>query len=161
MDQRDEKVFTVVNVPKEKKVNIETSCLKADIWWNIVNDKWQMTVFTSVRFLEELRAKFYPIMIQRQKKEFMELRMSGITIAMQYASKSTELSKFILNFVASKRMKMSRFEERLVFYIRNQLAGLNLYKRAIEVKQVKNELVNLENQKRKWNDCEAHSKSVA
>jgi len=33
--------------------------------------------FTWSKFLEELRANFYPIVLQRQEqKEFMELRMS-------------------------------------------------------------------------------------
>ena len=35
--------------------------------------------------------------------------------AMQHASKSTELSRFVSDFVASERMKMRRFEEGLAF----------------------------------------------
>jgi len=42
---------------------------------------------------------------------------------MQYASKFTELSKFVLEFVSFGRLKMRRFKEGLAFYIRNQLAG--------------------------------------
>ena len=36
-----EKIFTVVEVSKEKKVNIGTYYLtgEADIWWNTVKDK--------------------------------------------------------------------------------------------------------------------------
>jgi len=49
--------------------------------------------------------------------------MSGSVTVMQYASKFTKLSQFIPEFVASKRMKMRRFEEGLTFYIRSQLAG--------------------------------------
>ena len=59
--------------------------------------------------------------------------------------------------MASKRLKMRRFEEDLAFYIRNQLAGQpiqtyqNLYERAAEVEWVKGELraLSLRNQKRK------------
>jgi len=51
----------------------------------------------------------------------MELKMSGNMTVMQYASKFTELPRFVLDFLASKRLKMRRFDEGLAFYIRNQL----------------------------------------
>ena len=53
----------------------------------------------------------------------MELKISGTMTVMQYASKFTELSKFVLEFVLSERLKMRRFEEGLPFYIQNQLVG--------------------------------------
>jgi len=49
--------------------------------------------------------------------------MAGNITIMQYASKFTKLSQFILDFVAIERMKMRRFEEGLAFSIRQQLAG--------------------------------------
>jgi len=49
--------------------------------------------------------------------------MSGNMLVMQYASKFAELSRFVPDFVASKRMKTRRFKKRLAFYIRNQLVG--------------------------------------
>jgi len=70
--------------------------------------------------LSEFRAKFCPVVVQRQKeKELTELKMSGTMIVMQYASKFTELSRFVPEFVSSERLKMRRFEEGLAFYIRN------------------------------------------
>jgi len=65
-------------------VNIRTFYLveEADIWSNIVKDKWQGLEFTWARFLEELSAYFYPITIQRHKQEFMELRMSDSMMVM-------------------------------------------------------------------------------
>jgi len=48
-----------------------------------------------------------------------ELKMSGSMIMIQYASKFTELSKFIPEFVSSERLKMRIFEEGLAFYICN------------------------------------------
>jgi len=36
----------------------------------------------------------------------MEVQMSGNMIVMQYASKFTELSRFVPKFVSSKRLKM-------------------------------------------------------
>ena len=63
-------------------------------------------------------------MVHKQKeKEFIELKMSANLRVMQYASKFTELFRFVPKFVSSKRLKMSRFEEGLAFYIRSQLAG--------------------------------------
>ena len=136
-----EKIFTVVEVPEEKRVNIGTYYLtgEADIWWNTVKDKLVGPEFTWSKFLVELRAKFYPAVVQRQKeKEFMELKTIGSMSVMQYASKFTELSRFVPEFVSFEILKMRRFEEGLAFYIRNYLAGQpiltyqELYERAAE-----------------------------
>jgi len=65
---------------------------------------------------------------------------------MQYASKFTELSRFVTDFVATEWMNMTRFKEGLAFYIRHQLVGQpihtyeDLYERAAEVEWVKTEL---------------------
>ena len=80
-----EKIITVVKGPKEKKVNIGMYYLtgEADIWWNTIKDKLVGPKFTWSKFLSELRAKFYLVMVQRQKKkEFMELKMSGTMTVM-------------------------------------------------------------------------------
>ena len=62
-----EKIFIVVEVPEEKKVNIGTYYLtgEADIWWNTVKDKLVGPKFTWNKFMSELREKFYSVMIQR------------------------------------------------------------------------------------------------
>jgi len=62
-----EKIFTVVEAPEEKKVNIGTYYLtgEADIWWNTVKDKLVGPKFTWNKFMSELREKFYSVMIQR------------------------------------------------------------------------------------------------
>jgi len=106
-----EKIFTVVEAPEEKKVNLGTFYLtgEVDIWWSTVKDKLQGPELTWTKFLEELRAKFYPITVQRQtEKEFMELRMSGNMTVMQYARKFMELSRFVPDFVASEKLKMRK-----------------------------------------------------
>ena len=79
-------------------------------------------------------------MAQWQKeKEFMELKMSGRMTVMQYASKFTEQSSFVLEFVSSERLNMRRFEEGLALDICNQLASQpihtyqELYERAAAV----------------------------
>ena len=43
-----EKIFTMVEVPEEKKVNMGTYYLtgEADIWWNTVKDKLVRPEFT-------------------------------------------------------------------------------------------------------------------
>ena len=83
-----------------------------------MKDKLQGPELTWAKFVEELRGRFYPITAQRQKEwEFMELKMSGDMMVMQYASKFTELSRFALDFVAFERLKMRRFVEGLAFYI--------------------------------------------
>jgi len=95
---------------------------EVDISWNTVKDRLVRPEFTWSKFLGKLRAKFYPVLVQIQKeKEFMELKMSSKMTMMQYANKFPELSKFVPEFVSSKRQKMRRFEEGLAFYIRNQL----------------------------------------
>ena len=75
--RRMKKIFAGVEVPEEKKVNIGTFYLagEVDIWWSTMKDKLQGPGLTWAKFLQELRAKFYPITVQRQKeKDFMALR---------------------------------------------------------------------------------------
>ena len=80
-----EKIFAVVEVPGEKKLNIRTYYVfgEADIWWNIIKGRLIEPEFTWSKFLNELRVKFYLVIVQRQKeKEFMELKISGNMIVM-------------------------------------------------------------------------------
>jgi len=62
-----DKIFTVADVPYEKKVNIRMFYItgEVDIWWNTVKDKLLGPEFTWSEFLEELRAKFYPVVVQQ------------------------------------------------------------------------------------------------
>ena len=53
----------------------------------------------------------------------MELKRSGNMTVMHYVSKSTKLSIFALDFAASEKLEMRRFEEGLAFHIQNQLAS--------------------------------------
>jgi len=66
-----EKIFTVVELPEDKKVNIGMFYLigEADIWWNTVKDGLLRPKFTFSRFLEELRPKFYPVVVQHQERD--------------------------------------------------------------------------------------------
>ena len=92
-----EKIFTVIEVPESKKVNIGAFYLagKTDIWWNTMKYRWQESELTWARFTEELRAQFCAVAIQQQKeKEFLELKMTGTMTVIQYASKFAELSRF-------------------------------------------------------------------
>jgi len=59
------KIFAVIEVPEEKKVDIETLYLmrEVDIWWSTVKDRLVGPELTWSKFMEELRAKFYPIMV--------------------------------------------------------------------------------------------------
>jgi len=98
------------------------------------------TEFTWNKFLKEFRAKFYLVLVQRlKKKEFMELRMGGSMTVLQIVSEFTELSRLVLEFMSSKRLKTRRCKEGLALYIRNQLAGQpmsthqGLYQRAAEM----------------------------
>jgi len=51
-----EKLFTVIEIPGDKRVNIGIFHLtgETDIWWNIVKNRLPGPDFTSSRFLEEL-----------------------------------------------------------------------------------------------------------
>jgi len=62
-----EKIFTVVEVLYENKVNIRACYVtgKADICWNTVKDNLLGPEFTWSKFLEEMRSKFYPVQVQR------------------------------------------------------------------------------------------------
>ena len=100
-----EKDFAIIKVPEEKRVNITRCYLtgKVDIWWSTVKDRLVGPEFTYSNFLEQLKAKFYAVTIQRQKKkDFIELRMTNNMTAMQSVSKFAELSPFVPEFVASE-----------------------------------------------------------
>ena len=115
-----EKIFAVVEVPEEKKVNTLTYYLssQADIRWNTTKGRLIGPEFTWSKLLGEFWAKFYSVVVQRQKeKEFMELKMSGNMTVMWYASKFTKLSRFVPKFVLTERLKMMRFAGGLAFYI--------------------------------------------
>ena len=80
-----QKNFIVIEVPEDKKVNTGMFYLtdEANIQWNTIKNRLLGSDFTWSRFLEELRDKFYLVVVQRQKeKEFMELKMSGSMIVM-------------------------------------------------------------------------------
>ena len=51
-----EKIFTIVEVPRDKKVNIETFYLtgETDIWWNNIKIKLLGPDFTWSRFVERI-----------------------------------------------------------------------------------------------------------
>jgi len=55
----------VIKVPEEKRVNTGILYLigEADIWWNTIKDKSVGLELTRSKFLEALRAKFYPIIV--------------------------------------------------------------------------------------------------
>ena len=59
-------IFTIIEVPEEKRVNIMTFYLtgKAYIWWSTVKDRLVGPEFTWSKFLEDLRAKCYSAVIQ-------------------------------------------------------------------------------------------------
>jgi len=67
MDSRYEKIFTIVEIPEDKKVNIGMFYLtsEANIWWNTIKVGLLGPHFTWSRFLEKLRAKFCQAMVQR------------------------------------------------------------------------------------------------
>jgi len=113
-----------VEVPEEKKVNIETFYLteEVDIWWNTVKDRLLVPKFTWNKFLEELRVKFYPTIVQQQNiNEYMELNMTASMTIMQYASRFMKLFGVVLKFLSSKKLQMRGFGEVLVFDFHSQL----------------------------------------
>jgi len=112
----------------------------------MVKPTFQNSKATWSKFSEALRAKFYPMHLQKQKqREFLTLRLGNLLV-MEYANRFDELSRFASEYVATDRMRMLRFEEGLAPYIRNQLAGQpvqisqELDERAVEIERVKTEL---------------------
>jgi len=98
--------------------------------------------------------------LQKQKrKEFLTLRQGNLSV-MEYANHFAILSSFTSEYVAIDRVRMLRFKEGLVPYIRNQLAGQpihtsqELYERAAEIERVKTKLgmTNPVNLRKRWDD---------
>jgi len=91
-----EKIFNVMEVPDNRHVNIGAFYLigQADIWWGMVKPTFQNSEATWSKFSEALRAKFYPMHLQKQKqKEFLTLRQGNLSV-MEYANRFAKLSRF-------------------------------------------------------------------
>jgi len=79
---------------------------------------------------------------------------------MEYESRFAELPRFASKYVMRNQMRILRFKEGLVHYIRNQFAGQpvqishELYKRAAEIELLKTKLrmTNLANPKKRWDE---------
>ena len=85
-----------------------------------MKDKLLGPKFTWSKFLEDLRANFYPIMVWRLKeKGIYGTENEWKYDSKQYASKFIELSKFIPKFMSSEWLMMRIFEEGLACYIHN------------------------------------------
>jgi len=107
------KIFDVVEVPDNKRINIGTFYLSrtADMWWGTVRTTFQGPGATWTSFTEALRAKFYPMHMQEQKqREYLTLKQENMSV-MEYENKFTELSRFAPEYVATDQIRMLRFEE--------------------------------------------------
>ena len=62
-----EKIFDVVKVSDNKRINIRTFYLsgRADMWWETVRTTFQTPEATLASFTEVLRAKLYPMHMQK------------------------------------------------------------------------------------------------
>jgi len=63
---------------------------------------------------------FY-VSTKAQQREFLTLRYDNLPV-IEYASRFVELSRFVLEYVATECMMMLSFEEGLTLNIRNKLA---------------------------------------
>ena len=158
------KLFEAVGCSNELKVSNGVFYLRgeADLWWS-QNETTLRAVpnFGWDRFQEQIREKFYPVFLQKQKAdEFLELKMGSMTVT-EYYSKFIELSRFAKEAVATERMKASRFERGLPLDLQLQLAGQvfdtldELYGRDAHLyalEQKKKELLKESENKRKGDD---------
>ncbi|XP_021722431.1 probable cyclin-dependent serine/threonine-protein kinase DDB_G0292550 [Chenopodium quinoa] len=72
---------------------------------------------------EQVRDKFYPIFMQKQKiDEFLELKMGSMSTT-EYYTKVIELSRFAEDIVATNRQKARRFERGLPLSLQSKLSG--------------------------------------
>ncbi|XP_021751342.1 uncharacterized protein LOC110717008 [Chenopodium quinoa] len=105
------KKIAQIACPNESKVSSVAYYLRgeADLWWQQNEQAVRaLPKFGWNVFKEQVRDKFYPIFLQKQKAdEFLELKMGSMSVT-KYYTKFVELSRFAEDTVATDRQKARR-----------------------------------------------------
>ena len=93
------------------------------MWWRWARTSRELEEMTEAEFQELFMGKYFPEIAKAQ--EFLELKQGAMTV-MDYATRFTELARFVDDYVAIVLAKVRRFENGLKLSIRARIVGLRL-----------------------------------
>ena len=96
---------------------------EAQVWWKWTRNSRDLEVMTWAEFQELFMSKYFPEIAKAQ--EFLELKQGAKTM-MDYMTRSTELARFVDDYVATDMSKVRRFENGLKLSIQAKIVGLLL-----------------------------------
>ncbi|XP_049394629.1 uncharacterized protein LOC125858895 [Solanum stenotomum] len=125
--ERMERVFEQLKCSDVAKFKYATLLLQKDVydWWvSVPNVKVKPPVLTWDDFLKEFRMKYVPpAYCDSKKKEFLNLRQRGMSIAL-YQQKFLRLSRYAGGIIKEEKDKCKKFEDSLNDSIRKNVAIL-------------------------------------
>ncbi|XP_055822039.1 uncharacterized protein LOC129890525 [Solanum dulcamara] len=125
--ERMERVFEQLECSDVAKFKYAISLLQKDAydWWvGVPNAKAKPPVLTWDDFVKEFRMKYVPpAYCDAKKKEFLNLRQRGMSIA-EYQQKFLRLSRYAGGIITDEKDKCRRFEDGLNDSIRKNVAIL-------------------------------------
>ena len=96
---------------------------EAQVWWKWARTSRDLEAMTWAEFQELFMGKYFPEIAKAQ--EFLELKQGAMTV-MDYVIRFTELTRFVVDYVAIDMAKVRRFENGLRLSIRARIVGLRL-----------------------------------
>ncbi|XP_027151966.1 uncharacterized protein LOC113780390 [Coffea eugenioides] len=151
-------IFAALHYSEERQVTFAIFQLEgtARSWWNVIRMKWnrEQTPRTSVNFMRDFNAKYFPPLVQEKKEdEFIRLRQ-GTQMVAEYKSQFTRLSKFAPELILTEQRRVRRFIQGLNVEIQKDLAvaQINTFSEAVEkALRVENARLQVRNfQVKKW-----------
>ena len=123
------KILDVMGVHEEERVSLAAFMLRdeADSWWDMIKSTHDMSQMTWIQFEDLLLSNYFPKVVRRQKREeIVHLVQKKLTVT-KYASKFTQLSRYVSHKVVNERMQAKQFQEGLKLSIRAQVAPFMIH----------------------------------
>ncbi|XP_074266796.1 uncharacterized protein LOC141590083 [Silene latifolia] len=142
-----DKLFDAIQCPEKWRVEFAVYYLvgQADLWWETVKERKNEEGFDWTQFNKLMRSKFYPPSLRKEKEEEFNKLKQGTMSVMLYATKFMELSRFAPHMVATKELRMNRFERGLGWNLRDRLSThtcstyQDMYDKATNAERIINE----------------------
>ncbi|XP_051130792.1 uncharacterized protein LOC127251224 [Andrographis paniculata] len=127
--EKMEKIFRVIQVPPDQRVNIGAYFLegRANRWWlgeeaagvDQVDMTWD-------EFKAKLKARFIPSHVRKAKKqELLDLKLGSMSVE-DYFVKFNELEMYVPDYFSCERDRVDHFVDRLQQRIQEALAVLDI-----------------------------------
>ena len=143
MVKKNEENSSGISIPKKMRVSLTTYMLinKADFWWESMKRVYNTNVTTWEEFERLFLDKYFGEVAKHAKMMEFEHLIQGTMSILEYESRFSELSRFVMEMISEEGEKAKRFQQGLRPAIRNRLVLLairdysELVKRALLVQQ--------------------------